>query len=676
MRRSDRTAGSRLPMRGVPALLVAVLISITPAIWAAPALAEEGPVECRTCLLTRSLAADLADKAGELEAQAGSMEAEALSQNDPKTLRWPGPARMDSDATLWTYQQSALAASRAAARAAHVAQGVALLAAAASRASDLCGEEMICLSAGGGATHTGTRQHASACAVFDETMAGDLDSILAPVQATTAALETDALTCSAMPCPGADCDERHDLLESAAFAEGILSAATGEVAVASNAESMPDEGDDTRTASASPAVLGVTALSHLTSILTPQGLDALGTQQLAGDLAEIERKLLRTAILGEQTPRWRHVAARLALAGMRDALGSLRLEGRLVEKAAWDHAAGRLEATLKAMMRLETQGPGAGVSRGQGAQGPAQTAASCPGVDPRLTRTLFRLRRAVNSAAICSVRSGCSAQQAIEEGAARAAKLIASPVLDPQLELIKVLTEEVSIAPSRFDAAGAVAEPAPEMSFNRDTYQQGAAMELTLSSSNNRCLATGGHVALLRADEATGGPASSLDQLKDAVEKVQVAGEDAAKLLLRAPRDGTYSAAVYAGAAEGGALLAAIPLRVTGPEPAVCEGWTGVWQTQFGRLVTIEHEDGEVSGTYGRTPDVPPGFVFGRVSGPRLDGVWISEISSGGTRLRLQDEGVFRGSWGLATGQAANGGKWSGICIAVPADAATLEDDN
>jgi len=664
MRRSDRSAASGLAARGLQALLFAGLISITSADWGGPALAETEPAECRTCLLTKSLATKLNDKADKLETQARSLAAAARSQNDPKTLRWPGPARMDSDATIWTRQQQALARSRAAARADHVADGVATLAAVAARASDLCGKEMVCRSAEVVRAH----KDAPACAVFDENMAADLDSILAPVQATTAALETDALTCSAMPCPGAECDERHALLESAAFAEGILSAATGEVAVASNADGVSEEGDDTRTAPASLGVVGVTALSHLTSILTPQGLDALGTQRLAGDLAELERKLLRPVSPGQQTPRWRRVAARLALAGMRDALGSLRLEARLGERAAWDHAASRLEATLKAMMRLETAGRRPAVSRSQGTQSTITPAASCPGVDPRLTRTLFRLRRAVNSAAICSVRSGCSAQQAIDEGAARAADLIASPVLDPQLELIKVLAEEVSIAPSRFEAARAVAEPAPQISLNRDAYQQGAAMELTLSSGNNRCLASGGHVALLRADEATGAPASSLDQLEDAVEKVPVAGQEQAKLLLRAPHDGTYNAAVYAGAAEGGALLAAIPLRVTGPEPAWCEGWTGVWQTEFGRLVTIEHENGDVSGTYGRTPDVPPGFVFGRLSGTRLDGVWISEISSGGTRLRLQDEGVFRGSWGLAKGQVANGGKWSGICIAASTD--------
>ncbi|MGD1933830.1 MAG: hypothetical protein ACFB0Z_04855 [Candidatus Phaeomarinobacter sp.] len=646
------------------------MIPVAFALLMTPAMAlPAADAECHTCVLVVELAEGLADKATNLSRLADTSVTRAQVGNIPKTMHWPGPARLDSDSTVWTHQQKALAQTREAARVAQVAKGTEELAEAAARAAGACAKESACKSV----DQPLAAQAGSACAVIAADAGVDLDRILEPVRAVTRALEQGALTCSAIACPGADCSARHIMLEKAAFAEGILSAAAGEIPITANADELISHSGDGSVIDVGPAQEGIATLSGLTAVLTARGLDPIGTQQLASDLAHLERNLSRPAGTGPDAsrPRWRQVSARLALAGMRDALGALQLDGRLAQPTAWAQAATRLESALKALMRLEQV-------RGKRRDGQMSTS-ECPGVDPRLTQTLFRLRRAVNSAAVCSVRIGCNAQEAIDAGVARAAELSAAPVFEPQLELVKVLEEEVAMTPDIFDAADVMAEPAPQISPDQQTYQQGAAITLDVEIANNRCLATGGHVALVPADEADGAPPASLADVEHGTDTARIAAPTEPsdiQLLFRAPGEGHYSATIYAPTAEGGALLRAVPIRVIKSEPARCDGWTGVWDTEFGRLVTIEGEDGNVSGTYGRAPDVQPGFVFGRASENQLQGVWVSEISTGGARLTLEGEGVFRGSWGLTPRQVTNGGRWSGVCIAQPTDKKSSDDAN
>ncbi|MEO0961939.1 MAG: hypothetical protein AAFY01_05885 [Pseudomonadota bacterium] len=626
--------------------------------------AAPSTLPCPVCEISRSLATDLEAKAADLKGDAQAAFRASRTQKNPSTLGWPGPARLDSGSTIWTQQQTALAQSQAANRSNQIALGVDLLAQAAARAAAACRTENIC-----DASHHTVASSTPACAVIGGDQTVDLDRLLSPIRATTQTLETEALTCSAMPCPGADCSARHTLLESAAFAEGILSAAVGETsqtvaeAVTTDLTQLPDM------PTGSVAISGLQALSRLAVVFDTTGLDPRETRDLATSLADIEKNLVKPVSGEGRPPRWRRVSLRLALAGMRDALGSLRLEKRVSQPAAWERAAGRLETAIKALMRLERTKSAHVIT-------PARTtsAASCPGVDPQLTRTLFQLRRAINASATCSVRSGCSAQEAIDEGAQRAALLVGKPVLEPRLELIKTLEEEVAISPSVLSDAGVTTEPVPGISLTRTAYQQGSAIELDLEIRNNRCLANGGHVALVPLDEADGAMAVSVDLLAETVEQAEVSNDPKSRLLFRAPAEGLYTAAVYAGAAEGGALLAATPLRVTEPEPHRCEGWTGVWQTEFGRLVTVQHDDETVTGSYGRVPDVQPGFLFGRTRNTQLRGVWVSEISSGGARLTLEGDGVFRGSWGLSPDQITNGGRWSGVCIAQAPDGQSRDE--
>lgn len=643
--------------------LIAAVIGLGGALILNPAFgiaqesaATQSSPPCPICEISRSLAGDLADKAADLKRKAQAALDASRIQTDPSKLRWPGPARLDSGSTIWTQQQTALAQSKAADRSNQIAIGVDLLAQAAARAASACLTENIC-----SASQRLITPASPACAVIGSDRMVDLDRILSPIRAMTQALETEALTCSAMPCPGADCTARHVLLESAAFAEGILSAAVGETSQTVAEAVPPDPTQPPDTATGSVAMSGLEALSRLSAIFDTTGLDPKGTQELAASLANIEKGLIKPVSGEGLPPRWRRVSLRLALAGMRDALGSLRLEKRVSQPAAWERAAGRLETAMKSLMRLERTKP---VDAGAN----ATPAASCPGVDPQLTRTLFQLRRAINASAVCSVRSGCSAQEAMDQGTQRAALLVGKPVLEPRLELIKTLEEEVAISPAVLSDAGVSAEPVPGISLTRTAYQQGSAIELDLEIRNNRCLANGGHVALVPLDEADGAGAISVDLLADTVEQADVSGDPKSRLLFRAPPEGSYTAAVYAGAAEGGALLAATPLRVTKPEPHRCDGWTGVWRTEFGRLVTVQHDDETVTGSYGRVPGVQPGFLFGRIRNTQLRGVWVSEISSGGARLTLEGDGVFRGSWGLSPDQTTNGGRWSGVCIAQAPD--------
>lgn len=615
--------------------------------------AAQTSTPCPICEISRSLAAELADKAAELRGDAQAALDASRTRTDPSTLRWPGPARLDSGSTIWTHRQTALAQAEAADRSNQIAMGVELLAQAAARAAAACLSENICETSRPVAVPS-----SPACAVIGGDQTVDLDRVLSPIRAMTQALETEALTCSAMSCPGADCKARHILLENAAFAEGILSAAVGETSQTAAEAVPPDATQQPDTATGSVAMSGLEALSRLSAIFDTTGLDPKGTQELAASLANIEKSLIKPVSGEGRPPRWRRVSLRLALAGMRDALGSLRLEKRVSQPAAWERAAGRLETAVKSLMRLERTRSVDVIAKAS-----ATSAAPCPGVDPQLTRTLFQLRRAINASAICSVRSGCSAQEAIDQGTQRATILVGKPVLEPRLELIRTLEEEVAVSPAVLSDARVSAEPVPDISLTRMAYQEGSAIELDLEIRNNRCLANGGHVALVPLDEANGAIAISVDLLAGTVEQAEVSNDPRSRLLFRAPPEGLYTAAVYAGAAEGGALLAATPLRVIEPEPQYCDGWTGVWRTEFGRLVTVQHDDETVTGSYSRVPGVQPGFLFGRVRNTQLHGVWVSEISSGGARLTLEGDGVFRGSWGLSPDQMTNGGRWSGVCI-------------
>jgi hypothetical protein len=579
-------------------------------------------------------------------------------------------------------RNAAATTSEARARLVVVADGVRLLADAARDAAARCSDEGVCrmphpatpVSTGGAGE---AERSAGAC---DGTVPEQRwTELLGPVNALAAAMGQDAQTCALLACPDAECGARAHMLEQAAFTDTLLSVLLG-------GDTAPTGDPDTEEASpiadlprggqAQPeppmAAEVLAALSELPGSLTSSGLDAEKTQALAARLAALEARLTHDpadgGLVSGEAPGtgWRHLAARLALAGMRDALTTMRLGTNVHIPARWSQAAGKLRAALTAAMRLDRS-----AKTQAHAHGPAARACHLPSLD--VQRVRVRLQAAMNRAASCSVRAGCPVDAAFDRGVSRARLLLDQPTGSRALEIARALGEEAPVSAEQAEAARAAEAPEPGIALSRDSFRTGEIIAISVTANGNRCLAGGGHVALLPYADVRGrSPFAVAGKLgtgrAEALTHRRHDGRSEDSQDFAAPAPGAYRAMVVAGEGAGGRRLASYPVQVSDGEPARCEGWTGVWQTEFGRLVTVAREDGSVTGTYRRRPDVWPGFLRGRIRNGQLVGAWHSEISGGGTRLTLRGDGVFRGSWGLSPASERDGGTWSGICIAPDTD--------
>lgn len=552
----------------------------------------------------------------------------------------PGTGGTDAQAPFTTLNHADAAG--------RTAEGVATLAGSMAQAYGQCSDEQRCLREDEHISNLLTRS-CTPIGVGDDV---DTSKLLRPVLHMVETLETQAANCATLACPGADCEARSAVLEAAAFAQSLLIAATGD---------GPAAGHNTTLPQAVPGRIisdhadgAVQALLSLVQHMTLSGLDPEDIQRAARTLAEIEQALEATSTDDNaMRERWRATAARLALAHLRDRLGRFNMaSGSMAEtrppQEDWSGLGDAMQRAVLALARL-----GAGSSETQQRPGACPASDALP--DPAIASALARLRTVLNLSAVCSIRSGCGVQQALERGTARAALLLRVPVLEQRLEIMRALEEEVELAPHMLAAAAASAEPAPQIMVDFSAYRQGEAVKARVDANQNRCLAQGGTIVLRTVEQND--PAQML-------EDVALPASKTSPVHFAAPAPGDYEIAVVASVGNGGGTLASVPVRVSGAEPSTCVGWNGVWQTEFGRLVTVTRDDGYFSGTYRQTPTARPGFVFGRVREETVEGIWLSEIATGGTRLRLMGEGVFRGGWGLSPGRTDNGGRWSGICVA------------
>lgn len=647
---------------GVLAASICALLLVAPAV----ATAQAGPESCAACSAAQEIAAQFEARAQALKTRAASRQRAALRHTDPRTKSWPGPARQDAVSTIWTSGGVALAHTRRAEKAATAAQGAADIAIAARRAAGRCNTEEFCAP-----VRRPTPPDASACAAAQSLSSAQTNSLLARINATVNLLESDGRSCAAMSCPEADCAARAELLETAAFTQGMLGAAMGTLLPAGEMSREPGIPEIV----ADIATGALEEIQTLAETITSTGIDPVKVRKSAERFAGFEARLVPEAgpeDTQSTTPRpeWRATAARLALAGLRDGLGQLSMANNDgPTPAQWHQFALRVEKAVATLVRMDSNRRSASLDA-------AAIAGACELVDPRVSSALSRLSSAFNLAADCSIRSDCDAREAIERGTVRAAALLGSPVHEPQLEVLRALEEEAGVSEHLMQTAAARASPTPSLLFTRRAYQNGEAISLAVKTNKNRCLADGGLVALLADDAGKKPPLlpRGIDDLPKSPKHLRVPAKPSSDVLIHAPAKGNYMLAIYGSPSLGGARLATMPLRVTRSEPTHCTGWTGIWQTEFGRMVTVEHEDGEVTGSYRQSPGVRPGFVVGKSRNGQFDGIWKSEIGSGGTRLRLMGEGVFRGGWGLSINRANNGGRWSGICIASAPDDAAGDD--
>ncbi len=598
-----------------------------------------------------TLASAYTELADRLAAEAEEASREAAHAAMPRSRIWPGPSRPDAVFDPWTAAMIRHDAAERAARAAGVAKGIGAIARALSQAAEDCRGEAGC------GRETDARDPVAAVPLPAASQArceaerADLGEALAAFEPAVMALEEATSACAAIACPVADCTSRATLIEAAAFTERVLAALDPGSAAPQTQAAGPAAPDADRLAAGT-----VAALAGLGEGFGPAGVDGAHLAEAAQRVAKEEAAL--SALAAETAPRgssWRAAAVRLSLAGVRDALGRLQLAAAkdAIQESLWDLTARRMAAAALALTRLA---PPTDFTP------PAPP--RCLSSDPEPARAMLRrLRTALDGAAVCNLRAGCETAEAVARGTGRADLLIHDPVLESDLELLRILTEEAGWPEELVKRAAAAEDTAPSIGIGRELYRQGEAVKVRLRTGGNRCMADGGFVAIVPSGDARRPNLSSIEVMRDVVDRVRLAPGDQAPALFAAPPAGTYALAVFGGLEHGGRELSRSSLVVAEGPPETCKGWTGTWRTEFGRMVTVER-DGQVSGTYRRTPGVRTGFVMGEAKGDVFEGIWISEIGSGGTRLHLRGDGVFRGAWGTVPKEMDNGGLWSGICIA------------
>jgi len=202
------------------------------------------------------------------------------------------------------------------------------------------------------------------------------------------------------------------------------------------------------------------------------------------------------------------------------------------------------------------------------------------------------------------------------------------------------------------DAAVRASRPV-ELSLDQATYRTGEAMTISADTAPSACLMSDGAIGLAKAGS-----------VEAREERYALAGNAVSEILLAAPGEpGRYVVRVFASPERGGHILSEHPLSVEALGPS-CEGFTGLWDTEFGRLHLVDR-DGRVTGSYRRSEFAPrPGLLIASRDRNLLNGIWLSELGRGGARLRLAEDGQsFRGTWGVKVDRISGGGRWTGRCL-------------
>lgn len=177
------------------------------------------------------------------------------------------------------------------------------------------------------------------------------------------------------------------------------------------------------------------------------------------------------------------------------------------------------------------------------------------------------------------------------------------------------------------DAAVRASRPV-ELSLDQATYRTGEAMTISADTAPSACLMSDGAIGLAKAGS-----------VEAREERYALAGNAVSEILLAAPGEpGRYVVRVFASPERGGHILSEHPLSVEALGPS-CEGFTGLWDTEFGRLHLVDR-DGRVTGSYRRSEFAPrPGLLIASRDRNLLNGIWLSELGRGGARLRLAEDG-------------------------------------
>lgn len=275
---------------------------------------------------------------------------------------------------------------------------------------------------------------------------------------------------------------------------------------------------------------------------------------------------------------------------------------------------------------------------------------ACGGMDEARVEVLqSRIRDAEAVMTVCATRAAC------EEGEA-VSGLLPADVRGPlTIESFRVYADDA------FNLLGSLtgqlqlnAQGLATLIPDEGRYRPSEAIEIAVDISETACMAEPGAVLALVRENDSEGEAESIARLAPRpIQNAYMEGPHAA---------GSYTIVARAPPARGGSEIGSASIVIDEGLPQVCDGFTGIWNSDFGELVLYER--GElVRGTYRRFSDVTPGFLIGIVSGRTFRGIWRSELGSGGARLVLAQDGQsFRGTWGHSEGSVGGAGRWNGVC--------------
>ncbi len=278
----------------------------------------------------------------------------------------------------------------------------------------------------------------------------------------------------------------------------------------------------------------------------------------------------------------------------------------------------------------------------------ALNGAACGGLEtPRAQAIAERARDAEALLAVCAARAACAGRDVASGLAPFDARAISG------VDALRAFADQAAEVLEQNAPIGLVAQGAPDMSLERDAFAALEAIRVELDLSTSACMTEPGALLAIRG---IGSPEANLFE-------AQLSSSRQQEILLEAPQAvGSYEVVAVAPLARGSAVLPLATIEVTTPRPETCDGFTGVWETEFGELVLYQ-QGGAARGTYRRFEDVRPGFLFGDVREGVLRGNWQSELGSGSVRLRLAGDGrSFSGSWQHVRGIMAGSGRWSGSC--------------
>ncbi|MBV1885585.1 MAG: hypothetical protein KUG61_00785 [Parvibaculaceae bacterium] len=240
----------------------------------------------------------------------------------------------------------------------------------------------------------------------------------------------------------------------------------------------------------------------------------------------------------------------------------------------------------------------------------------------------------------CAVRAACSLP---EVSGGEALRAVQAPV-----DAYEALSQGLPLTPARSLEVIPQEATALAFSLSEDVYRAGEVIQIPETMVGNRCLWSSGQLALRGPDQR--------------LRSYRLSGRPTSPVLFEAPTTpGDYMLVATSAAEGGGNVLGEVPIRVEAM-PSGCKGFTGQWQTEVGVLHLVER-GASVTGTYRQNDYARAGFFIGKRRGRRVEGIWLSEIGAGKTKLILAKNGrSFSGTWSAHL-KTNRGGQWNGRCM-------------